>query len=181
MMAVIQQLYPLSSRIEYRLVGSAAAVLRGAAFPAADIDILMKTRADLDTFAERMSAFRCLDAPAWLAESKQYYANYLVNGAEVGFSTVEIETDKDWFETYGPGPWRHFSYVTASVFRVPAAALELHLITELHRGNTARCDAIIKVLNRNGCDIALLGRGMAAIKVPLARQQDILRRVQEEA
>ena len=73
--AFLDQVMPACARIEYRLVGTGAALLHGVPLPAADIDILVRERSSLDAFGAALSSSRCLEAPAWLAGSRQYYGN----------------------------------------------------------------------------------------------------------
>ena len=174
LIAVLQAAGQLAERGDYRLVGTAAAVLRGVDCPAADIDILVKTHADVDQFGAALAAFPCLDAPAWIAQSQQYYANYLVDGVEVGFSTVDIASDSDLIETFGPGPWQHYSLIACGPYRVPVVALELRLITELYRDRPDRYQPILSGLGQLGADLDLVGRGLAFIGLPPARQEEIM-------
>ena len=95
---------PTCGQIDYRLVGTGAALLHGVSLPAADIDILVRERQNVDAFGTALAAFRCLEAPAWLAQTQQYYGNYEVNGVEVGISTVEVASEADTIETFGRGP-----------------------------------------------------------------------------
>jgi hypothetical protein len=110
-----------------------------------------------------MAAFPCLEPPAWLAETRQYYANYIVNGVEVGLSTVEIESGADTIETFGRGPWEHFAWLTCGPYRVPTVALELRLITELYRGRPDRSEPILQYMQAHCCDMALIRRGLEAL------------------
>jgi hypothetical protein len=174
----IQKVFPLNNRIEYRLVGSASAVVRGAACPAKDIDILVRNHSDVDQFGAALSAFKCLQAPTWLPEARQYYANYLIDGVEVGFSTVDIDTDSDLIETYGPGPWKHFTVVICGYYRVPTADLELQLITQLLRERPDYYNPIIASLQRRGADLDLVSRGLIHIGLPQTRQDEILKQLQ---
>jgi hypothetical protein len=159
--------------VEYRLVGTGAALLHGVSLPAADIDLLVRERWQVDAIAAALGRDRCLSAPAWLAESRQYYANYEVRGVEVGISTVEVESEKDTIETFGPGPWVHYVLLPCGPYRVPTVVLELRLITELWRGRADRVQPIVRHLRANGCDMALLRRGMAA-RLPPRVQRDVL-------
>jgi len=136
--------------------------LHGVQLPAYDIDILVKGRGDVEAFGIALKSFECLEPPTWLQEARQFYANYNVDGIEVGISTVEIETDSDIIETYGRGPWEHFSLIQCGTYVVPTVALELRLITELYRNRPDRYIPIIQHMQQNGYDIALLRRGMEA-------------------
>ena len=78
---------PACAHIPYRLVGTAAALLQGVQLPCADVDILVKAREDVDAFGATLKAFECLDAPTFLPDSRQYYANYSVNGVTAESST----------------------------------------------------------------------------------------------
>jgi hypothetical protein len=94
--------------MEYRFLGTGAALLHGVVLPAGDIDILVKERRGVEVFNDALKCFDCLMAPTFLEDMRQFYAEFRVNGVEVGISTVEIEADVDWIETYGSGPWTHF-------------------------------------------------------------------------
>jgi hypothetical protein len=165
---------PICARIAYRLVGTGAALLHGVRLPAGDIDILVKQREDVDALGSALSSFKCLDPPAWLPEARQYYANYEVNGIEVGISTVEVETASDALETLGRGPWEHFSLIPCGPYAVPTVALELRLITELGRERPDRYVPLIQHLQMHGCDIELVGRGLEVVRLPQAQVEDVL-------
>jgi hypothetical protein len=161
--------------IEYRLVGTGAALLHGVDLPAGDVDLLFKERADVDAFADALSPFECLEPAAWLPEARQYYANYCVNGVEVGISTVEIETDSDIIETFGPGPWeRHYVLLSCGPYQVPTVALELRLITELYRDRPERYRPLVQHLRAHGCDLDLVRRGLGTGSLAQALRENVL-------
>jgi hypothetical protein len=165
---------PECERVEYRLVGTGAALLHGVSLPVADIDILARERRGVDAFASALSPFRCLEAPAWLACSRQYYASYYVDGVEVGLSTVEIDSEADTRETFGRGPWERFSIVPCGRYSVPAVALELRLVTELIRNRQDRSDPLIRHMQQHGCDLEFLRRGLEAAAIPAAVRGEVL-------
>ena len=105
--AFLEHAMPACAGIGYRLVGTGAALLHGVSLPAADLDILVRERSAVDAFGAALSPSSCLEAPAWLECSRQYYGNYEVNGVEIGISTVEVDSDADTIETFGRGPWEH--------------------------------------------------------------------------
>jgi len=168
---------PRCAGVTYRLVGTGAALLHGVDLPAADIDLLVRERRDVHMFAEALAAFPCLEAPAWLAGMRQYYANYEVDGVEVGISTVEMEAATDTVETFGPGPWQHYVLLTCGKHQVPTVTLELRLITELGRNRPDRYRPIIAHLRAYGCDCALLRRGMEAAAIAPALQEYVHKRL----
>lgn len=170
---------PTCAQIDYRLVGTGAALLHGVLLPVDDIDILVRERHDVDTFGSALSSFRCLEAPAWLAEMRQYYANYEVNGVEVGISTVEVASDVDTIETFGRGPWEHFTPIPCGRYAVPTVALELRLITELFRDRPDRYQPLIQFLQVHGCDLDFIRRGIAAAGLSQTVQDDILDKLRE--
>ena len=170
-------LYPAPRSVwtQYRLVGTGAALLHGVQLPAGDVDLLVKERSDVDAFGTALSPFKCLEPATWLPEARQYYANYEVNGIEVGISTVEVETDSDLIETYGPGPWeRHYVLLPCGTYSIPTVALELRLITELYRDRPERYKPIIQYLHAHGCDLDLVRRGLAVGRLPRAVQENVL-------
>ena len=161
LITVLDYAMPDCARFEYRLLGTGAVLLHGVELPAADVDILVRQREAVDAFGGALSAFRCIFTPAWLPHSRQYYGNYDVNGVEVGFSTVESESDSDTIEASGRGPWEHFISIRCGPYDVPTVALELRLITELFRGRPDRHQPIIRHMQLNGCDLDIIRRGMA--------------------
>lgn len=164
---------PGTVRTEYRLVGTAASLLHGVQLPAADVDLLVRTRAVVDAFAAALSSLPCLDAPSWLPHTRQYYANYEVGGVEVGISTVEVESDLDTIETYGRGPWERFVLLPCGPHAVPAVALELRLITELYRNRPDRYRPLIEFMRGKGFDLDLIRRGMIVAGLPGSMQDEI--------
>ncbi len=175
--AVLDHTMPACAQIDYRLVGTGAALLHGVQLPAADVDILVRERADVDAFGSALSPFPCLFGPAWLPEARQYYGNYDVNGVEVGISTVEVAADADTIETFGRGPWEHFTFLPCGPYSVPTVALELRLITELFRDRPERYRPIIQHMRATGCDIELIRRGMGSASLPQALRDHVLRQL----
>jgi hypothetical protein len=174
LIAFLDHAMPACSQIDYRLVGTGAALLHGVSLPAADIDILVRERGSVDAFNAALSSFRCLEAPAWLADTQQYYGNYEVNGVEVGISTVEVESEADTIETFGRGPWEHFTLLRCGRYSVPTVALELRLITELFRNRPDRFQPLIGFMQARGCDPDFIRRGLAAAGLPPAMQDDVV-------
>lgn len=60
------------SAVEYRLVGTSAALLQGVNLPVGDVDFLVKTRSGVDAFSQALSSFDCLEAPEYLSHDRQY-------------------------------------------------------------------------------------------------------------
>ena len=124
---------------------------------------MVKERGGVDVFSEALARFDCLMAPTFLEDMRQYYAEFRVNGVEVGVSTVEIETDADWIETYGSGPWTHYVLLPCGPHLVPTVKLELRLITELYRNRPERYEPIIEFLKTKRFDESLLKRGIKGL------------------
>jgi hypothetical protein len=176
---VLDHLTQLGAHPRYRLVGTGAAMLHGVDLPVGDLDLLVDERPSVDVFAAALASFECLEAPAWLPEARQYYANYCVNGVEVGISTVEVTTESDVIETFGPGPWeKHYSSLPCGPYLVPTVDLELRLITEVHRDRPDRYTPLVDHLRTCGCDLDLVRRGLSIGALPDAKVQEILRRLQ---
>lgn len=169
----------MTAPVEYRLVGTGAALLRGVPLPAGDVDILVKTRDDVNVFGAGLSSFKCLVPPVWMPETRQYYAEYDVNGVGVEISTVEIESDQDTIETFGRGPWEHYSVIQCGPYAIPTVALELRLITELFRSRPDRFTPIIHFMQATQCDLDFLSRGMDACGLPPTLKEDILTQLRE--
>ncbi len=86
----------------------------------------------------------------------------------MGDGTVEWPTDSDAMECFGRGPWVHFDLVSCGSHRVPNAATELRLITELTRRRPERYQPIVAYLRERGCDMELVRRGMVDRRIPVA-------------
>lgn len=147
---------------QYRLVGTSAALLQGVLLPTGDIDILVKTRQEVDAFAAACADLPCLAPPSYLVHAKQYYAAYAVDRVEVGVSTVEVTTDSDCIECLGRGPWEHWVPVECGGYIVPAVSLELRLVSELARQRPDRAQPLLEHMRRTRCDRELVRRGMVA-------------------
>ncbi len=173
---VLARIQPVatSSAVEYRVVGTAAAMLRGVPLPVGDLDILLKERRGVDLFAQVLSDFPCITPPTYLADARQYFANYDVDGVKAELSTVEWETHSDAVECIGCASWEHFSLVGIDSFAAPVVALELRVVSELVRGRSKQFTVVAGFLRRNGCDIELVRRGMCAGGVPEQRQLEVL-------
>jgi hypothetical protein len=171
---VFYHIMPGCAQIEYRLVGTAAALLQGVSLPTGDVDILVKERQSVDVLGSALASFTCLQSPAWIPEAGQYYAEYEINGVGVGISTVEAETDSDGIECLGRGPWEHYVLVSCGPFDIPAVGLELRLVSELLRNRPDRYTPLIQHMQVNGCDIGLVRRGMEARSLPQGLQDKML-------
>jgi hypothetical protein len=168
---------PDCADVPYRLVGTGAALLHGVCLPAGDIDILVKERADLDAFAGALASAHCLEPPAWLAHSRQYYGSWEIAGAEVQLSTVDVASDSDTIETLGRGPWEHYERLACGAYLVPTVVLELRLITELWRQREDRYGPLIGFLRAHGRDLAFIERGMVGAGVPQELQERVSQRL----
>ena len=173
LVTVLDHSMPACAQVEYRLVGTGAALLQGVSLPAGDIDILVKERKSVDALGSALASFKCLFSPAWMPEARQYYADYEVNGVGVGISTVEVETESDGLECVGRGPWEHYVLVSCGPYTVPAVALELRLVSELLRDRPDRYTPLILHLRVNGCDVELVRRGMETRGLPQALQEKV--------
>ena len=178
LITVLDHIAPVCAQIEYRLVGTGAALLHGVELAAADVDFLVKERQAVDAMSAALSPFRCLFTPAWLPETRQYYGSYEVNGVEVEISTVEVESEVDTVETFGRGPWEHFVVIPCGPHPVPTVALELRLITELFRDRPDRYQPIIRYMQVNGCDVDLIRRGMDNTGLAQDLQEDVLKQLE---
>lgn len=145
---------------DYRIVGTAAALLHGVQLPAGDIDVLLKTRVGVDAFSAALSAWSCLSPPTYLEGSRQYFASYDIEGVKVEFSTVEWPNESDTSECTGRGPWVHYSLVPCGPRRVPVVALELRLLSELARGRADRYAPIWEFMQLREYDSGLVARGL---------------------
>lgn len=165
---------PTCAHIEYRLVGTGAALLYGVPLPAGDIDLLVKERQSVDAFSSALSFFKCLTPPAYLADARQYFAEYEINNIAIGISTVEWQTESDGIECFGRGPWAHFILLPCGAYTVPTVALELRLVSELYRQRPERYLPLIQFMHAHGCDTELVHRGMMARSLPETLQRDVL-------
>jgi hypothetical protein len=175
---VLNHVAPLTRGVEYRVVGTAASALHGARVPVGDIDLLFRKRQDVDRFGAALASLpvaECLFPPTDLRDARQYFARYLIDGAMVELSTVEVETESDTRECIGRGPWQHYSRVACGKHVVPAVALELRLLTELGRNRPDRHTPITDHMRQHGCDLDLVRRGLANMRgLPEPRQREIL-------
>jgi len=165
---------PACDQIEYRLVGTGAALLQDVPLPTGDVDILVKERESVDAFSSTFTSFKCLSSPGWMPDARQYYAQYEVNGVAVGTSTVEIQTESDGLECVGQGPWKHYVLVSCGPYTIPAVSLELRLVSELTRNRPDRYAPLIQHMQVKGCDAELVRRGMEARKLSQALQEEVL-------
>jgi hypothetical protein len=175
---VLDHADPDGAGLEYRLVGTGAALAQGVHLPTGDVDVLVARRADVDAFAAALSEFPCLTSPVWLPDAKQYFARFEIDEIEVGFSTVERPVDSDAFECIGRGPWEHYLPIRFGRHVVPAVSLELRLATELVRDRPDRYEPLIEHLRSHGVDLPLAQRAMSDRGVNAMLQQQILDRLQ---
>ncbi|HLL64578.1 MAG TPA: hypothetical protein VK453_02395 [Micromonosporaceae bacterium] len=157
---VLDRVAAVNPEPEYRLVGTAAALIQGVPLATGDIDILVARRSDVDSFAAALSGFLCRIPPTWLPDARQYFARFDVDGTDVEISTVEWPTDSDTLECAGPGPWQHYVPVKVGQHVVPAVRLELRLVSELGRDRPDRYGPLIRHLRLHGADLDLVLRAM---------------------
>jgi hypothetical protein len=149
-------------KAEVRIVGTASSAMRGIDLLVNDVDILFRDRSGVDAWFGVLSAhLEVGSAPAWIADSQQYFCRMHDGDVTIELSTVEIESDTDTTECFGEGPWRYFDLVACGSRTVPAVATELRLITEVSRGRTDRYHPIVDHLREVGCDVGLIRRGLA--------------------
>ena len=167
LITIPDRVQPKASNIEYRLLGTGAALLHGVVLPVGDIDILVKERRGVEVFNDALFGFECIVKPSYLKDTRQYYAEFRINGVEVGISTVEIDTDVDWIETYGSGPWAYYVLLPCGSYTVPTVKLELRLVTELYRNRPERYYPLVEYMRVNGYDENLLKRGINGLSEDL--------------
>ncbi|RAI45313.1 hypothetical protein CH341_04795 [Rhodoplanes roseus] len=158
----------------YRLIGTAAGLLRGVPLEPGDVDLLVTERAHVDTFARALRSYRCLASPTWLQSAGQYYAAFDVDGVKVEASTVEWPSDSAFVEAIGSGPWEYFSDIAAGDRLVAVVAIELRLATELRRDRRDRVDAIVRWIRYHGCDLQLLTHAMGARGIDTGTQSSVM-------
>ncbi len=166
--------------LEYRLVGTAAAVVQGVRLPAGDVDILEAQRGDVERFTAALHGWPCLAAPAWLAEARQYFTRFDVEGVEVEISTVEWPARTDTFECVGRGPWRHHVQLPIGTHVVPAVSLELRLASELVRNRPDRYLPLIDHMQLHGADVQLVLEAMRDRRVDAALQEHVAQQLQRQ-
>jgi len=145
LVTVLDQLAEVDTELDYRLVGTSAALLQGVPLAAGDVDILLARRPDVDTIAAALAPFPCRTAPVWLPDSSQYFARYAVDDVDIEISTVEGPTEAEPAECTGAGPWRPYVLVPCGTHRVPAVRLELRLVSELVRNRPDRAAALTPI------------------------------------
>jgi hypothetical protein len=194
--AVLDRVEPRTHGIEYRLVGPAAEVLRGAPIPEYSLDLLLRERRGVDVFAAALASMpgvRCRLPPHESEGRAEYFARYMFLGAAfeatevvadavtIDLGCVERESDTDTDGFVGRGPWTHYSLVRCGAHAVPAVALELRLLSglDLHRANRPNhFDLTLEYLGRRGCEVDLVRRGLADRgDVPEELRREILDRL----
>ncbi|WP_327128568.1 hypothetical protein [Streptomyces sp. NBC_01727] len=176
---LLDQVDPDALGLDYRLVGTGAALAQGVQLPVNDVDILMIRRRDVDRTAAALSGFPCRDSPVWLPDARQYFARFEVAGIEVEISTVERSADTDTLECVGRGPWEHFVGIWVGRHLVPAVGLELRLVTELVRDRPDRYEPLMEHMRLHGADLPLLRKAMGERAVDPAWQEHILEQLQQ--
>jgi hypothetical protein len=171
---VLDRLDPDAPDLEYRLVGTSAALAQGVELPTGDIDVLAARRSEVDRLAAALAGFPCLEPPAWLPNARQYFARFQVSGIEVEISTVEAPTHTDTFECIGRGPWQHYVDLDIGRHTVPAVVLELRLVSELVRKRPERYVPLIEHMRTRSPDLHLTQRAMSDRGVARELQQRIL-------
>ena len=170
---VLDECHDAIADTDYRVVGTAAAMLHGVHLPAADIDVLLRQRAGVDRFLAALCRHECLAPPQYLEGSRQYFAAVRIQGIKVEFSTVEAPSASATSECVGLGPWSHFAMVPCGRRSIPVVALELRLLTELARDRADRYIPIWQFMQCCGFDAELLGRGLRERGISQAKHIDL--------
>ena len=180
---ILPRLQAVLGNGDYRLVGTAAALLHGCELPVGDVDFLMRNRHHVDAFADALSPHGCLVLPTFLQwsppprEAGQYWCRYDVEGVCIEASTVEAASESDYVEVSGSGPWTHYVNIGVGRHLLPTVRIELRLATELSRNRVEKYEPVVDWISKNGCDLNLLKRAMEAREVPTERQHDVLSRL----
>lgn len=177
LIALLDRAGPAAIAVQWRLVGTAAALVQGVGLPVGDIDLLFRERSGVDAFARALAGCPPVEPLAYLDDARQYFGSWDVGGAEVELSTVEWETDSDAAECIGRGPWEHFVVIACGPHQVPAVALEMRLAVELSRSRAECSEPLLAHLRAHGFDRALLARSFAAYRLPEALQAEVLGRL----
>jgi hypothetical protein len=91
----------------------------------------------------------------------QYFASFTIDAVKVEISTIELTSDLDVMETFGTGPWKHFSLAKIGEYVIPIVAIELRLVTEIMRGRDDRIESIIAYLKETNINKKLLIRALS--------------------
>jgi hypothetical protein len=148
------------SLYDYRLVGTAAALIQNVEIQTGDIDILFKQREGIDAIHPLLG--KCLKQPEFLGEEEdgQYLAIYEFKNVILELSTVEYVTDNETMECFGQGPWKNYKNVRVESYSIPVVLLELRLLSELSRGRENRIRSLMEYLQVKGCNLDLIQKGM---------------------
>ena len=161
----------------YCLVGTSAALLHGVVLPAGDIDILVKERASVDAFARVLAEFECLMSPTELTDDAQYFFECVIDDVGFSVSTVEVETESEFMETLGEGPWKHSTLIPCGSHHIRTVDLELRLATELGRQRPDRYEPLIEWMQIKGCDHKLLRNAMTAWHSSESKIESVLKQI----
>lgn len=152
--------------LDVRLVGTAAAMLQGVEAPVGDIDLLVRSRADVDKVAAALHPWPCLMAPRDLSPVPQYFTESIIAGVRFGASTVEIVCDEVGWECKGPGPWIHDVVVEVGAHVLRVAPLEIRLTSEFQRGRVDHWRPLLTHLAVTGVDRDLLQQSLSVRRIP---------------
>jgi hypothetical protein len=175
---------PTASTVEYRLVGTAAMLLRSVHLPSNDIDLLFRERKGIDLFHQELMRSPTIEqhqSPAMLEGAGQYFARYSMGGVVVEMSTVEfeIDTENDTVECLGGGPWEHYDLVPCGSCLIPVVATELRLLTELRRNRMERVQPILAYLRTHPPNTAFIQRGLIAHNIPQELRRIALEQIEQ--
>jgi hypothetical protein len=177
---VLDLLNPDASGLEYRLVGTGAALAQGVQLPTGDIDILVTRRDEVDTFAAALSGFPCLEPPASLPRPGSTSPTSTSMGSTWAPAPSRCRRTPRRLSASG-GPWQHYLRVDLGKHTVPAVALELRLVSELIRNRPDRYIPLIEYMRSHGADLQLVQKSMNDRGVDPMLQQQTLDQLQTES
>ena len=172
--SVLDAAQDVLSSDRYRLVGTTASILHGAATASKGVDFLMRDRDGVDDLHLALSTFRIDTPPTYLADDEQYWASYFVDGVHVGVTTTEWKPEGSVIEASGEGPWQHFSIIPHGQHQVPTVKLELRLVTEIFRNRADRIEPLMAFMRQQGCDLNLVKQGLTERGIPAQHQTKVM-------
>ena len=180
LITIFDEIGEVIGKHEYRIVGTAAALLQNVEISTNDVDILFKEREGIDEVHQILSKFNCLKEPEFLGNEEvggQYLAIYEIGEITVELSTVEYEAETDGMECFGKGPWKHYETIKIENYEIPVIRLELRLISEVYRKREERVDQLIKHLRDKKCNLSLIRRGLSERKISEETQKNIIAKI----
>ena len=165
---------------QYLLCGTAAGLFQGVFQPVRDINLLAKTRTQVDDFSHALRIYPQVEKPIYTESEKLYRATHLIRGVEVSMTALDTSQEDSENMVTSLSPWDYYTEVKIDSHTIRTEALELRLASEIARERPRHYLPLIKHLQKHGADVDLAQRAMAAKAIANDTMRKVISQIRNE-